>query len=74
MWKKLKLESKKNKNKNIINELINDVFIDEKGEPNDEIEYKLILLGDTSVGKTCLFKKITTGVFFDKNVSTIGIY
>ena len=40
---------------------------------NDEIEYKLILLGDTSVGKTCLFKKITTGVFMDKNVSTVGI-
>ena len=40
---------------------------------NDEIEYKLILLGDTSVGKTCLFKKITTGVFLDKNVSTVGI-
>ena len=45
----------------------------EDKEQNDEIEYKLILLGDTSVGKTCLFKKITTGVFFDKNVSTIGI-
>ena len=40
---------------------------------NDEIEYKLILLGDTSVGKTCLFKKITQGIFSDKNVSTVGI-
>lgn len=40
---------------------------------NDEIEYKLILIGDTSVGKTCLFKKITTGVFLDKNISTVGI-
>lgn len=36
-------------------------------------EYKLILLGDTSVGKTCLFKKLTFGVFKEKNVSTIGI-
>ena len=35
---------------------------------NDEVEYKLILLGDTSVGKTCLFKKITTGIFLDRNV------
>jgi len=42
-------------------------------QKNDEIEYKLILLGDTSVGKTCLFKKITIGVFLDKNVSTVGI-
>ena len=40
---------------------------------NDEIEYKLILIGDTSVGKTCLFKKITTGLFLDKNISTVGI-
>ena len=44
-----------------------------ENQNNDEIEYKLILLGDTSVGKTCLFKKITTGVFLDKNVSTVGI-
>jgi small GTP-binding protein len=42
-------------------------------DANDETEYKLILLGDTSVGKTCLFKKITTGIFIDKNVSTVGI-
>ena len=40
---------------------------------NDEIEYKLILLGDTSVGKTCLFKKITSGIFLERNVSTVGI-
>ena len=43
--------------------------IDEK----PEIEYKISLLGDTSVGKTCLFKKITTGTFMDKNISTIGM-
>jgi len=41
--------------------------------PNTDIEYRLILLGDTAVGKTCLFKKLTFGVFKDKNVSTIGI-
>lgn len=40
---------------------------------SNEVEYKLILLGDTSVGKTCLFKKITTGIFLDRNVSTVGI-
>ena len=42
-------------------------------EQKGDIEYKFILLGDTSVGKTCLFKKITTGTFIDKNVSTVGI-
>ena len=42
-------------------------------EQKGDVEYKFILLGDTSVGKTCLFKKITTGTFVDKNVSTVGI-
>ena len=41
---------------------------------DDEIiEYKLILIGDSSVGKTCLFKKITSGIFLGRNVSTGGI-
>ena len=47
--------------------------ISQTKDQNDEVEYKFILLGDTSVGKTCLFKKITTGVFLEKNVSTVGI-
>ena len=42
-------------------------------EEKDKIEYKLILLGNTAVGKTSLFKKITTGQFFSKNISTIGM-
>ena len=40
---------------------------------NYDFEYNLILLGDSSVGKTCLFKKLTTGIFKEKNVSTIGM-
>ena len=40
---------------------------------NDKIEYKLILLGNSAVGKTSLFKKITTGEFYEKNISTIGM-
>ena len=42
-------------------------------EANNDIEYKFILIGDTSVGKTCLFKKITSGICLSKNVSTVGI-
>jgi small GTP-binding protein len=42
-------------------------------EGNDIPEYRLILLGETAVGKTCLFKKLTFGDFKEKNVSTIGI-
>ena len=44
-----------------------------KNTDNYDFEYNLILLGDSSVGKTCLFKKLTTGFFKEKNVSTIGI-
>ena len=42
-------------------------------ESNNDIEYKFILIGDTSVGKTCLFKKLTSGIFLGRNVSTVGI-
>ena len=42
-------------------------------DDKNEIEYSIALLGDTSVGKTCLFKKLTTGVFIEKNISTIGV-
>ena len=38
-----------------------------------EIKYKIILLGDSSVGKTCIFKKITTGQYNEKSISTIGM-
>ena len=38
-----------------------------------DFEYNLILLGDSSVGKTCFFKKLTSGIFKEINVSTIGI-
>lgn len=37
------------------------------------IEYKVILIGNTAVGKTSLFKKLTTGNFTEKNISTIGM-
>lgn len=45
----------------------------EKNDKNEKIEYKVILLGNSAVGKTSLFKKITTGEFFEKNISTIGM-
>ena len=40
---------------------------------SQKITYKLILIGDSAVGKTCIFKKITTGVFNEKSISTIGM-
>ena len=33
---------------------------------NSDFEYNLILLGDSSVGKTCFFKKLVAGVFKEK--------
>ena len=39
----------------------------------DVITYKIILLGDSSVGKTCLFKKLTQGIYTEKIISTIGM-
>ena len=36
-------------------------------------EYKDILVGVTSAQKTAIFKKLTSGTFTDKNISTIGV-
>ena len=44
---------------------------DKKHENNTQ--YKFILIGDSSVGKTSIFKKITTEIFSVKNISTIGM-
>ena len=38
-----------------------------------EIVYKFILLGDTKVGKTCIFKKISSDKFIKDNISTVGV-
>ena len=37
------------------------------------INYKIILIGNSGVGKTSLFRKLSTGEFLPKNISTIGI-
>ena len=44
----------------------------ESGE-SKAIIYKIILIGDSSVGKTDLFKKLAKGNFRSKNVLTIGM-
>ena len=40
---------------------------------SQKITYKIILIGDSAVGKTCIFKKITSGMFNPKSISTIGM-
>ena len=37
------------------------------------INYKIILIGNTAVGKTALFRKMETGEFSDTNIATIGL-
>ena len=37
------------------------------------ISYKIILIGNSGVGKTSIFRKLSTGEFLAKNISTIGI-
>lgn len=36
-------------------------------------DYKIILIGNSAVGKTSIFKKISSGTFTDRNISTIGM-
>ena len=38
-----------------------------------EVNYKIVLIGNSGVGKTSLFRKLSTGEFNEKNISTIGI-
>ena len=38
-----------------------------------KIVYKFILLGDANVGKTCIFKKISSDKFAKDNISTVGV-
>ena len=40
---------------------------------SEKTTYKIILIGDSAVGKTCIFKKLTSGVFNEKSISTIGM-
>ena len=40
---------------------------------SDSTDYNIILIGNSAVGKTSLFKKIMTGSFSEKNISTIGM-
>ena len=35
--------------------------------------YKFILIGNSTVGKTCLFRKLSTGEFMDKSIASIGV-
>ena len=70
----LEEESKNNKNENEINEesVSKDFEILPKDSSIFDYNYKLIIIGDSSVGKTSLTHRATSGVFKDKSFPTIG--
>jgi len=70
----LEEESKNNKNENEINEenINKDFEILPKDSSIFDYNYKLIIIGDSSVGKTSLTHRATNGVFKDKSFPTIG--
>ena len=45
----------------------------EKQSDKSSKEYKIILIGNSAVGKTAFFKKLTKNIFNERNISTIGI-
>ena len=51
--------------------------MEEEGKENEEelkqIEYKFILLGDSSVGKSSIFRRLSGKSFTENMISTIGL-
>ena len=72
----LEKETKNNKdeNENEVNEedLNKDFEILPKDSTIFDYNYKLIIIGDSGVGKTCLTHRATNGVFSKQNLPTIG--
>ena len=38
-----------------------------------EINYKILLIGNSNVGKEIFFKKLSAGEYYEKSMSTVGI-
>jgi small GTP-binding protein len=53
-------------------EINNEFEILSNDTPQFDHRYKIIVIGDSGVGKTCLSERITTGKFNDKNQPTLG--
>ncbi|XP_023561695.1 ras-related protein Rab-43 isoform X2 [Octodon degus] len=45
------------------------------GDPDEHYDFlfKLVLVGDASVGKTCVVQRFKTGTFSERQGSTIGV-
>lgn len=42
------------------------------GDKDYEVTYKILILGDSGVGKTCLIFRFIEDIFSDSYISTIG--
>ena len=44
-------------------------------EPDDNFDFlfKIVLIGDANVGKTCIVQRFKYGTFVEKHSSTIGV-
>ena len=44
-------------------------------DPDESFDYlfKIVLIGDAGVGKTCVVQRFKTGNFLEKHGSTIGV-
>ena len=69
-------QSKNNKNKNKNEENEENISKDFEILPKDssifDYNYKIIIIGDSSVGKTSLTQRATSGVYKDKSLPTLG--
>jgi small GTP-binding protein len=60
------------KNKEINNDITNDFEILPRDYPKFDYNYKIIVIGDSGVGKTCLTLRASTGEFHTQEPPTLG--
>lgn len=51
---------------------LEDIEILSEGIKKYDLSFKLIVIGDSGVGKSCLTAKATKDVYLSRNVSTVG--
>jgi small GTP-binding protein len=60
------------KNEEINNDITNDFEILPRDYPKFDYNYKIIVIGDSGVGKTCLTLRASTGEFHTQEPPTLG--
>ena len=60
------------KNEEVIEDITNDFEILPKDYPKYDYNYKIIIIGNSGVGKTCLTLRASTGEFHEHEPATLG--